>query len=96
MVFPFVPVFGSKGGILGQKTVFGGCFVKLADLKQRQRTTAMDHRNKTQSLVLPTGPPGDVLDCITEHDPCACECGHVCLTAPTAQKLAFSIKPCCI
>ena len=27
---------------------------EVADLKQRQRTTAMDHRNKIQSLVLPT------------------------------------------
>ena len=32
---------------------------EVADLKQRQRTNSMEHRNKTQSLVLPTDDPGD-------------------------------------
>ena len=42
---------------------------EVADLKQRKETTAMDHRNKIQSLVLPTYDPGDTPDCITEYGP---------------------------
>ena len=72
---------------MGQKVVF---WVKkrhfvvfwteceVADLKQRQKTTVMDHRNKTESLVLPTDDPGDAPDCITEYGPCICEYGHIC------------------
>ena len=52
-----------------KKRCFGvfwtGC--EVADLKQRQNTTSMDHRNKIQSLVLPTKNPGDAPDCITEY-----------------------------
>ena len=42
-----------------KKTVFGGVLdeCEVADLKQRQRTTAMDHRSKIQSLILPTNDP---------------------------------------
>ena len=45
---------------------------EVAGLKQRQRTTTMDHRNKIQSLVLPTDHDdhGDAPDCITEYGPC--------------------------
>ena len=63
---------------MGQKVVFWvkkRCFgvfwtgCEVADLKQRQKLTAMDHRNKIQSLVLPTDDPGDAPDCITEYCP---------------------------
>jgi hypothetical protein len=63
---------------MGQKVVFWvkkrclGVFwadCEVADLKQRQRTTAMDHKNKIQSLVLLTDDPGDAPDCITEYGP---------------------------
>ena len=37
----------------------------------------MDHRNKIQSLVLPTDDPEDASDCITEYGPCTCEYGVV-------------------
>ena len=87
---------------MGQKVVFWvkkRCFgvfwteCEVADLKQRQRTTAMDHRNKIQSLVLPTDDPGDAPDCITEYGPCTCEYGRMCHTAPTAQKYGFALQP---
>ena len=66
---------------------------EVADLKQRQRTTAMDHRNKIQSSALPTDDPGDAPDCITEYGPCTCEYGRMRHTAPTAQKFGFSLQP---
>ena len=87
---------------MGQKVVF---WVKkwcswvfwteceVADLKQRQRITAVGHRNKIQSLVLPANDPGDAPDCITEHCPCTCEYGHMCHTAPRAQKYGFPLEP---
>ena len=87
---------------MGQKVVFWvkkRCFgvfwteCEVADLKQRQKLTAMDHRNKIQSLVLPTDDPGDAPDCITEYGPCTCEYGRMCHTAPTAQKYGFSPEP---
>ena len=74
--------FGSKKRCLG--VFWTEC--EEADLKKRQRTTAMDHRNKIQSLVLPTYDPGDAPDCITEYGPCTCEYGHICHTAPTTSK----------
>ena len=86
---------------MGQKVVFWvkkRCFrvfwtvCEVADLKQRQKTTAMDHRNKIQSLVLPTDDPGDALDCMCEYGPCTCEYGRMCHTALTAQKFEFSLK----
>ena len=86
---------------MGQKVVFWvkkRCFgvfwtrCEVADLKQRQGTIAMDHRNKIQSLVSPTDGPGDAPDCITEYGPCICEYGRMCHTAPTAQKFGFSLK----
>ena len=58
---------------MGQKVVFWvkkWCFwvfwteCEVADLKQRQGITTMDHRNKIQSLVLPTDDPGDAPDCM--------------------------------
>ena len=92
--FLFFTLHGSKSGILGQKRCFGVFWTEceVADLKQRQRTTAMDHRNKIQSLVLPTDDPGDAPDCITEYGPCTCEYGQMCHTAPTAQKYGVSIE----
>ena len=53
----------------------------------------MDHKNKIQSLVLPTDDPGDAPDCITEYCPCTCEYGRMCHAAPTAQKYGFSPEP---
>ena len=59
---------------MGQKLVFWvkkQCFgvfwteCEVTDLKHRQKTTAMDHRNKIQSLVLLTDDAGDTPDCIT-------------------------------
>ena len=81
-------VLGRKNGVLG--VFWTEC--EVADLKQRQRTTAMDHRNKIQSLVLLTDDPGDAPGCITEYGPCICEYGCMCHTAPTAQKYGFSIE----
>ena len=52
----------------------------------------MDHRNKIQSLILPTYGPGDTPDCITEYGPYTCEYGRMCHTAPTAQKYGFSLE----
>ena len=46
----------------------------------------MAHRNKIQSLVVPTEDPRDAPDCIAEYDPCTCEYG-------TAQKYGSSRKP---
>ena len=46
--------YGSRGGILGQKTRCYGVFwtgCEVADLKQTQKLTATEHRNKIQSLV---------------------------------------------
>ena len=62
---------------MGQKGVFWvqkRCFLVLtkcegADLKQRQRISTMDHRNKIQLLVLPTYGPGDAPGCFTEYGP---------------------------
>ena len=63
---------------MGQKVVFWvkkRCFgvfwskCEVVDMKQRQKTTAMDHRNKTQSLVSPTDDPGDAPDCMCEYGP---------------------------
>ena len=68
-----------------------GC--EVADLKQRQKLTAMDHRNKIQSLVLPTDDPGDAPDCMCEYGPCTCEYGRMCHTTPTTQKYGFSVEP---
>ena len=89
----FFTFYGSRNGILGKKRCFvmfwTGC--EVADLKQRQETTSMHHRNKIQSLVLPTDDPGDAPDCITEYGPCTCEHGRMCHTAPTAQKYGFSL-----
>ena len=68
----FYAFHGSKGRVFWvKKRCFGvfwtGC--EVADLKQRQGITTMDHRNKIQSLVLPTDDPGDAPDCITEYGP---------------------------
>ena len=84
-----------KSGIWVNKRCFGVFWTEceVSDLKQRQRTTAMNPRNKIQSLVLPTDDPGDALDCITEYGPCTCEYSHMCHTAPTAQKYGFSLQP---
>ena len=76
--------FGSKSGVLG--CFWPGC--EVADLKQRQVIT-LDHRNKIQSFVLPAVDPGKAPNCITEYGHCTCEHGHICHTAPTAQKYGF-------
>ena len=68
-----------------------GC--EVADLKQRQKLTAMDHGNKIQSLVLPTDDPGDASGCMCEYCPCACEYGDIYPTAPIAQKYGVSLHP---
>ena len=86
---------GKKSGVLGQKRCFGVYWTRCAvtDLKQRQKITTMDHRNKIQSLILPTYDPGDAPDCMTEYGLCTCEYGHICHIAPTIQKFGFFIKP---
>ena len=68
----FFALYGSKSGILGQNRCLGVFWTEcgVADLKQRQRITSMDRRNKIQSLALPTDDPGDAPDCITECGPC--------------------------
>ena len=38
----------------------------------------MNHRNKIQSLVSPTGDPGDAPDCMCESGPLYLEYGHIC------------------
>ena len=81
--------FGSRNGVLGCS--WTKC--EIADLKQSQRITPMDHRNKTQALSLPPYDPGDALDCITEYGPCTCKYGHIWHTAPTARKYGVYIKP---
>ena len=64
--FYFLPFMGQKVVFWVKKRCFGVFWTEceVADLKQRQRTTAMDHRNKIQSLVLPTDDPGDAPDCM--------------------------------
>ena len=86
---------GQKGVFCVTKRCFGVFWTEceVADLKQRQKTTAMDHRNKIQSLVLPTDDPGDPPDCMCEYGPCTCEYGRMCHAAPTAQKYGFSPEP---
>ena len=81
--------FGSENGVF--LVFWTRCDV--SDIKQTQKSTAMDYRNKIQSLVLPTDAPGDAPDCITEYGPCTCEYGRMCHTAPTAQKYGFSPEP---
>ena len=88
----FLPFTGQKVVFWVKKTVFR-TECEVADLKERQRTTAMDYRHKIQSLVLPTDDPGDAPDCITEYGHCTCEYGRMCHTAPTAQMYGFSIEP---
>ena len=66
---------------------------KVADRKQRQRTTAMDHRNKIQSLVLPTDHPGDAADCMCEYGPSTCEYGHICHKSANLFKITGFLKP---
>ena len=88
---------------MGQKVVFWvkkRCFgvlwtrCEVADLKQTQTLTTMDHRNKIQMLALPTDDPGDTPDCITEYGLCACEYGCMCHTALTAEKYGWvSLEP---
>ena len=87
---------------MGQKVVFWvrkRCFwvfwtgCEVADLKERHKTTSMDHRNKIHSLVLPTDDPGDAPDCITENGPYTCEYGRICPTAPTSQKYGVALEP---
>ena len=81
-----------------KKRCFGVFWTRceVADLKQRQKPTAMDHRNKIQSH--PTDDPGDAPDCITEYDPCTCQYGRMCHTAPTARRYSMGVpvNPCCI
>ena len=86
--FYFLPFMGQKVVFWVTKRCFGVFWTEceVADLKQRQRTTAMDHRNKIQSLVLPTDDPGDAPNCICEYGPCICEYGRMCHTAPTSSK----------
>ena len=74
------------GLFIGQNVVFwvkNWCFrvfwteCEVVDLKQRQGITTMDHRNKIQSLVLPTDDPK------TPRTACVnmalyCEYGRIC------------------
>ena len=93
--FILLLVIGQKVGFWVKKWCFRVFWTEceVAGLKQRQRTTTMDDRNKIQSLVLPTDDPGDTPDCMCEYSPCTCECGHMCHTASTAQKYGFSLQP---
>ena len=68
--FLILPFMGQKVVFWVKKRCFGVFWTKceVADLKQRKKT-AMDHRKKIQSLLLPTYGPGDAPDCITECGP---------------------------
>ena len=91
----FLPFVGQKVVFWVKKWCFWvfwtGC--EVSDLKERHKTTSMDHGNKIQSLVLPTDGPGDTPDCITEYGPYTCEYGRMCSTAPTAEKNGVSPEP---
>ena len=60
----FFAFYGSKMVFWVKKRRLGVFWTEceVADLKQRQRIAAMDHRNKIQSLVLPADGPGDAPD----------------------------------
>jgi len=78
-------VFGPKDDVLGVLwTECGG-----TDLKQRQGITTMDHRNKIQSLVLPTDDPGDAPDCITEYGPLPVNMAIYAINQPIFQNKGF-------
>ena len=94
----FVPFMGQKVVFWSKQTAFCqnkrrfGVFwtkFEVADLKQRQRATAMDRRNKIQSVVLPTDDPGNAPDCIPEYGLCTCEYGRIHVTYSADQ---FNIR----
>ena len=66
LVFYF---YGSKVVLWVKKWCFWVFWTKfeVADLKQRQGVTPMDHRNKFQSSVLPTHNSGDAPNCMFEY-----------------------------
>ena len=64
-----------------------GC--EVADLKQRQKATSMDHRNNFQSFVLPTDDLGDAPDCITEYGPLPVNMAIYAINQPIFQNKGF-------
>ena len=87
-------VGGVGGAALGQNE---GELARLPYIKQRphliQKLTALDHKNKIQSLLLPTYDPPDAPDCMCEYGACICKYGRMCHTATTTQKFGFSLQP---
>ena len=87
---------------MGQKVVFWvkkRCFCvfwtgcEVADLKQRQKTIKLNHRNKIQSLVSPTDDPGDASGCITESGPCTWNMAISAINQPIFQNKGFPCSP---
>ena len=76
-----------------QKRCFWVCCTgcEVADLKQRQKTFKMNHRNKIQSLVLPTDDPRDAPDCITEYGPVPVNF-YICPKSANFSKFGVSIE----
>ena len=89
---------GQKGVFCVKKRCFGVFWTEceVADLKQRQKITALDHRNKIQSLVLPTDDPGDAPDCITEYGPCSGKYAIYAINQSIFQNKGFPSSPSCI
>ena len=63
---------------------------EVADLKQRQKTTSIDHRNKIRSLVLPTDDPEDAPDCMCEYDPLPVDMAIYAINQPNFRNKGFS------
>ena len=97
--FPyFLPFMGQNGVFWVQKWCFRvfwtGC--EVADLKQRQRITTMDHINKIQSLVLPTDDPGDAPNCMCEYGPVPVNTAACAIQHQPLRSMGFPSHSSCI
>ena len=89
---------GQKGVLWVKKRCFGVFWAECeaADLKQRKVITTIDHRNKIQSLVLPTDDPGDAPDCITEYGPLPVNTAIYAIQHRPLRSMGFHRHPSCI
>ena len=94
-IFYFLPLMGQKGVFWVKKRCFWVLRTECegADLQQRQGTTTVDHRNKIQSLILPTDDPGDAPDCSTEYGLLRVNMAIHAVNQPFLQNKGFSCSP---
>ena len=73
LFFIYIFVWGKKWRFGSKSDAAGVLWTEreVADLKQRQEVIRMDHKNKIQSLVLPTDDPAEA-QTACEDGPCTC------------------------